>query len=75
MLKETPKRKNIEKLRAWYSGDDEFIINNNVIYLKFATRFSDSKLNNNLFEKKLDLIASTRNWTSILKIDEICNTG
>ena len=73
-LKETPEIENIKKLEAWYSGDDEFILKKNVIYLKYFTRYSDSKLNNNLFEKKLNVIASTRNWTSILKLDEICKS-
>ncbi len=45
-----------------------------IIYLHYGERISDSKLNNNLIEKKLQVIATTRNWKTITQLFEIANT-
>ena len=41
---------------------------NDVVYVSYATKYSDSKLNNSSIEKALELHASTRNWKTCQKI-------
>ncbi|MGY5356031.1 DUF1697 domain-containing protein [Wenyingzhuangia sp. IMCC45467] len=53
---------------------DEFKIDDNkVIYIKYATKYSDSKLNNNYFEKQLGVLATTRNIKTVGKLIEMTN--
>lgn len=47
---------------------DQLSIYKNVIYVKYATKYSDSKINNNFFEKKLKVTATTRNLNTVNKI-------
>jgi len=41
---------------------------NNTIYTLYATKHSDSKFNNNFFERKLKVTATTRNLNTMLKL-------
>lgn len=66
-LKDLPETDNIEKLEKFDTPDDFRIIENH-IFIKYTTRYSDSKLSNNFFENKLKVPASTRNWKTVLKL-------
>jgi uncharacterized protein (DUF1697 family) len=44
---------------------DEFIIKDKEIFLFCPNGYGRTKLNNNFFEKKLNLSATTRNWNSV----------
>lgn len=55
------------------SNDDEFQIIENTIYLHCPKGYGNTKLNNNLFEKKLHVTATTRNWKTMSKLVEISN--
>ncbi len=59
----------IEELKE--TGDDEFQIIENTIYLHCPNGYGNTKLNNNLFEKKLQVTATTRNWKTIGKLVEL----
>lgn len=72
-LNEHPKAEDISELENLNSAD-EFKIDEDHIYVKYASKYSDSKLNNNFFENKLGVSASTRNWQTVLKLDEIANS-
>lgn len=50
---------------------DEFIIAKDIVYLLCKSKYHKTKFNNNYFESKLNNIATTRNWKTILKIKEI----
>lgn len=41
------------------------------VYLYCANGYGKSKLNNNFIENKLSLKATTRNWKTVLKLDEL----
>jgi len=58
--KETPE---ITKDKA-----EEFIISGKEVYLYCPKGYGRTKLNNNLFERKLKLQATTRNWKTINKL-------
>jgi uncharacterized protein (DUF1697 family) len=41
------------------------------IYTLYATKFSDSKFNNNFFERKLKVMATTRNFNTLSRLVEL----
>ena len=55
------------------NSDDEFQLIENAIYLYCSKGYGKTKLNNNLFEKKLQITATTRNWKTIGKLVELSN--
>lgn len=61
----------VEKLREVKFENDQYAILGNVIYLLTPERYSDSKLTNNLFEQKLKVTATTRNWKTVAKLNEL----
>ena len=44
-----------------------------IIYLHCPTGFAKTKLTNNLFERKLKSISTSRNWKTITKLVELSN--
>lgn len=48
--------------------DDVYKIDKDIVYIKYKTKYSDSKLNNNFLEKQLKTIATTRNFNTIIKL-------
>lgn len=70
-LSDRPIKKNIDLLNPIDFKKDEYEIINKVIYLFCPDGYSNSKLTNNLIEKKLNVTATTRNWKTaneLLKI-------
>ena len=60
-----------ELLRELLSTDfspDQINYHDNTIYTLYATKHSDSKFNNNYFERKLKVAATTRNINTITKL-------
>lgn len=53
------------------NNDDEFIVNNKTIYLYCPNGYGKTKLSNNLFERKLNSPATSRNWKTITKLIEL----
>ena len=53
------------------SSDDTFEIINKSVYLYLSDGSRNTKLTNNLFEKKLKSSATSRNWRTITKLVEI----
>ncbi len=41
---------------------------NNTIFTLYATKYSDSKFSNNYYERKLKVVATTRNFNTISKL-------
>ncbi len=50
---------------------DEYQIDKDIIYIYCPSGFARSKLSNNLFERKLKVIATTRNLRTTLKLLEL----
>ena len=70
LLKEAPAPDKVKELNS-SSFKDEFEMNKKYIYIKYRTKYSDSKLNNNFIENKLKVTASTRNWKTVLKLSSM----
>ena len=59
------------KIEAKGIDDDEYQINNDMVYIYCPNGFGKSKITNNLFEKKLKVTATTRNYNTTLKLLEL----
>lgn len=70
-LKEKPKKENINKISDDNYSPDEFSIQNKDVYIFCEHKYHKSKLTNNFFEKKLNVMATTRNWKTVLKLYEL----
>ncbi|MDY7394546.1 DUF1697 domain-containing protein [Aureibaculum sp. 2210JD6-5] len=70
-LSEIPNESAIEKLENTDFNKDKFTVIGDVVFLCFNSKLSDSKLDNNIIEKKLNLTATTRNWKTVLKLIEL----
>jgi uncharacterized protein (DUF1697 family) len=71
MLFNAPEKSLLEKLCDLKSGNDEFEVFGDVIYINCPDGYGRTKLNNNIFEKKLKVIATTRNWRTINNLSEL----
>jgi len=71
-LSKIPENINIEKINSSKFLPDEFIINNKAVFL-FCQSYGATKLNNNFFEKNLNLQATTRNWKTVCELLKISN--
>jgi uncharacterized protein (DUF1697 family) len=55
----------VDKIKSGQYGSDEFILSGKAIYLFCPNGYGNTKLNNNFFENKLKVTATTRNWKTI----------
>jgi uncharacterized protein (DUF1697 family) len=70
-LSEAPEKENTDKINTAQYAPDEFIIDKKVIYLYCPGGYGKTKLNNNFFENKLKVTATTRNWNTVNKLVEL----
>ncbi|MCU0436560.1 MAG: DUF1697 domain-containing protein [Raineya sp.] len=68
LLSEPPKQDLQEKFAQISYPPDEYYVIENVVFWKVLMASKDSKLSNNLFENKLKVIATTRNWNTMLTL-------
>jgi len=67
-LSTPPTKEDADKFSELKFDNTQFELKKKGIYLNFDTKVSDSKLSNNLIEKKLKVSATTRNWKTIQKL-------
>jgi uncharacterized protein (DUF1697 family) len=70
-LKNIPNTTNIEPILLKDYSPERLVITNNIIYLYCPTGYGRTKLNNNFFESKLKVMATTRNYNTCLKLIEL----
>jgi uncharacterized protein (DUF1697 family) len=68
LLKTEPSSESIAQLQALNAAPDRFEVHGEHVYLYVDGKYHQSKLTNNLFEKKLGVEATTRNWNTILRL-------
>lgn len=73
-LDNIPSKENIQKLEPFSCAPDKFKIVGNNVFIYCPRKYSETKLGNNFFEKKLNVTASTRTWRTILKLSELAKT-
>ena len=62
------------RLKGIDSGSDEFILAGNMAYLYCPNGYGRTKLNNNFFEQKLNVSATTRNWKTVVELAKMLGT-
>jgi uncharacterized protein (DUF1697 family) len=70
-LADTPSPSNLEAIGQIEYPTDRFQIIGKDAFICVADRYSDSKLTNSFFEKKLNVPATTRNWKTVMKLYEL----
>lgn len=69
--KDSISTENKNKLLSYNFNPDRFEVANKAVYLYCNTAYHKSKMSNNFFEKQLNTKATTRNWTTSLKLLEM----
>lgn len=69
-----PTYESINKISANNFLPDEFIVMDKAIYLHCPNGYGNTKLNNNFFESKLKLTATTRNWKTVNELVKIAES-
>ena len=64
-LSENPTAVNIKKLNEVDYSPEGYIIDGDIVYLFFPNGYGKAKMNNNFFEKKLNVFATTRNHKTV----------
>lgn len=70
-LSEIPAPELLDNLKDFQYKEDEFFIQDDLIFLFTPGGYGKTKLSNNFFEKKLKISATTRNWKTVLKLQEM----
>lgn len=70
-LKEKPEMKHLLQLSELDIENDSYLVDGKEVYIKYENKLSDSKLNNNVIENKLQVAATTRNWKTIKSLLEL----
>tara|TARA_R110002051_G_scaffold143507_6_gene216521 strand:+ start:44089 stop:44631 length:543 start_codon:yes stop_codon:yes gene_type:complete len=65
LLNSEPQIEFLESFKNEEFKNEEFFYNENCIYLKCNVGYGKAKLNNNLIERKLKLLATTRNYRTM----------
>jgi uncharacterized protein (DUF1697 family) len=74
-LKELPSREKLDKLKSLTFDPDKFEIIGKDAFIFCSAGYSDSKLTNQFFENKLGINATTRNWKTVIKLQEMTLSG
>jgi uncharacterized protein (DUF1697 family) len=64
-LSSAPNGTELTALQSPNEDGDEFVLDGREIYLFCPNHYGRTRLNNNLFERKLKIPATTRNWNTV----------
>ncbi len=70
-LEEDPDPMLVQKIDPNQYVPEAFIIKGDLVYFYSPEGYGKAKMNNNFFEQKLKLKATTRNWNSVNKLFEL----
>lgn len=71
LLKEAPSKDLVNEVIALSYPNEEFVIIENCVYFFSEKGYNNVKCNNNFFEKKLKVAATTRNYRTLSKLLEL----
>lgn len=74
-LADYPSPENLEKLHRINAGTDQFIIAGKEVYIYCPEGYGRTKLTNQLFEQKLKITATTRNWKTVQELHQRIQPG
>jgi uncharacterized protein (DUF1697 family) len=72
-LQHMPSLQDVEKCKALTFEPDEFMIDDKIIYLYCPNGYGRTKLTNTFFERKLQIMATTRNWRTVNELLKMAN--
>ena len=75
LLQTPPKKPLVDAVRQITYENESFIITPPCIYLQCKKGYGNAKCNNNFFEAKLEVRATTRNYRTMAKLLELAETG
>jgi uncharacterized protein (DUF1697 family) len=70
-LAKTPVKEMFREIQSNPDFPESMVLKNRIIYLYYTNGYGRSKVNNNFFERKLKVAATTRNWNTISKLHEL----
>lgn len=70
-LSASPNEQAKEALLKAYTGPEEFVIEENELYIYYPEGIGRSKLSNAFIEKKLKVLGTGRNWNTVTKLLEL----
>lgn len=73
-LQQKPSEENKKQIASFGSEFDKFVIDEKDVFIYCEGKYHESKLTNNFFERKLKVGATTRNWKTVLKLNELCRS-
>ncbi|TRX50021.1 DUF1697 domain-containing protein [Fulvivirga sp. M361] len=68
LLAQPPSEGNIQKLSEYDFSPEQYILQGTVIYFYSPKAYGKAKMNNNFFENKLKVAATTRNFKTLNKL-------
>tara|TARA_R110002050_G_scaffold20248_2_gene57399 strand:+ start:263 stop:793 length:531 start_codon:yes stop_codon:yes gene_type:complete len=71
----SPKKELMETVNEINYPNEEFVLTKDCVYIYFGNGYGNAKLNNNFFEKKLMVTATTRNYRTLSKLVEMTQLG
>ena len=74
-LSDAPPKTAVKVLEPLATGRERFRILNREIYLYCPDGYGNTKLSNNAIEKKLSVVATTRNWRTVNTLLEMCGSS
>ncbi|UCH66240.1 MAG: DUF1697 domain-containing protein [Ignavibacterium sp.] len=74
-LSDEPAKENLKNLEGINHSPEEYILKGKIIYFYSPHGYGKAKMNNNFFENKLIVAATTRNWKTVNKLAEMANSS
>jgi len=73
-LKKVPSQSIFQEIERNPNNTEKMACIKNVIYMYYENGYGKTKLHNNFFENKLDVIATTRNLNTVTKLESLMRT-
>ena len=73
-LAHTPAKDKLNTLPPSPNPQDQYVVKDQAVYVYCAGGYGRTKINNNFFEKTLEVTATTRNWRTCLKLSEMAQS-
>ena len=67
-LRDTPSNEAIQAFEEFHQTNEAVHISDEEIFIHYPDGAGQSKLSNNVIEKKLDIVGTARNWNTVIKI-------
>lgn len=74
-LKEMPSPEALEKIKTFQYLPDRYAIVGREVFVFCSNGYGKTKIANDFFEKKLGVVASTRNWKTVMKLHEMLESN